>query len=217
MIAPALVIFDCDGVLVDSEPLQIQALLDVAAKLGFSMPHAAAVERFRGASMAEVVRVVEEQIGRATPAAFVPDVRAHQAVVFGRSLRAIDGVREAIEAIPLPRCVASSGPLDKIRLSLQLTGLHAFFGDHLFSAYDVGSWKPAPGLFLHAAARMGAAPGDCIVIEDSVVGVQAGVAAGMRVLGYAGPDRAGELAAAGAHVFGAMSGLPRLVLDGWGG
>jgi HAD superfamily hydrolase (TIGR01509 family) len=204
----SLVIFDCDGVLVDSEPLQIQALLDVAAPLGFSMPLVAAVERFRGAKMADVVAVVEGQIGTAVPPDFVPRVRARQAEAFARELRAVEGVREAILAIPVARCVASSGPLEKIHLSLTITGLLDLFGDNLFSAYTIGRWKPDPGLFLHAAARMGVAPGDCVVVEDSVLGVQAGVAAGMRVLGYADEGRRASLAAAGAEVFVAMRELP---------
>ena len=208
----SLVIFDCDGVLVDSEPLQIQALLDVAAPLGFSMPLVAAVERFRGAKMADIVAAVEGQMGSAVQPDFVARVRARQAEVFARELRAVDGVREAILAIPLARCVASSGPLEKIRLSLAITGLLDLFGDNLFSAYAIGRWKPDPGLFLHAAARMGVAPADCVVVEDSVLGVQAGVAAGMRVLGYADEARGASLAAAGAEVFVAMRELPDRIL-----
>ena len=209
---PSLVIFDCDGVLVDSEPIQLRALLDVAATVGFSMSLPAAIQRFRGAKMADVVRTIEEQIGGPTPADFVATVRARQAEVFARELRPVDGVREAIERLPMPCCVASSGPVEKIRLSLTITGLLDRFGDHIFSSYEIGSWKPEPDLFLHAAASMGFPPEETLVVEDSILGVRAGVAAHMRVLGYADEARAPELAAAGAQVFAAMSALPGLIL-----
>lgn len=209
---PSLVIFDCDGVLVDSEPLQLRALLDVAATVGFVMSLPTAIDRFRGAKMADVVRTIEEQIGHPTPADFVTTVRARQAEAFARELRAVDGVREALERLPMPCCVASSGPVEKVRLSLTITGLLDRFADHIFSSYQIGSWKPEPGLFLHAAASMGFAPKETVVVEDSILGVRAGVAARMRVLGYADRARAPELAAAGAEVFAAMSDLPGLIL-----
>ena len=209
--APSLVIFDCDGVLVDSESLQLRALLDVAGPLGFTMPLETAIERFRGAKMADVVRAIEGEVGAPTPTEFVADVRARQAEVFARELRPVEGIHEALARLPWPRCVASSGPLEKIRLSLTLTGLLDAFGDRIFSSYEIGSWKPEPDLFLHAAARMGASPRDTVVVEDSVLGVRAGVAAGMRVLGYAEGTRAVALAGAGAEVFGAMRDLPALI------
>jgi HAD superfamily hydrolase (TIGR01509 family) len=208
----SLIIFDCDGVLVDSEALQIRALLEVAAPLGFQMPLEDAVERFRGAKMANVVSAIEARIGAATPARFVADVRARQADAFARELRPVDGIHDALARLPVPRCVASSGPLEKIRLSLTITGLLDAFGDRIFSAYEIDSWKPEPDLFLYAAERMGAAPSDTVVVEDSLLGVQAGVAAGMRVFGFAEGARAVALAAAGAEVFGAMRDLPALVL-----
>ncbi len=212
MSGSSLVIFDCDGVLVDSEPLQLQALLDVAATVGFVLPLPEAIDRFRGAKMADVVRFIEERIGRPTPADFVSSVRARQAEAFVRELRPVEGVRDAIDRLPVPRCVASSGPVEKIRLSLTITGLLDRFGDRIFSSYEIGSWKPEPDLFLHAAKSMGASPGETVVVEDSVLGVRAGVAAGMRVLGFADDARAAVLAGAGAEVFRAMSELPRLIL-----
>lgn len=211
--APSLVIFDCDGVLVDSEEIQTRLLLELAGELGFSLPTAEALERFRGAKMADVVRLIEEQIGRPTPADFVQTVRQRQAEVFASELRAVDGIHAALARLPLARCVASSGPAEKIHHSLALTGLADSFGDHIFSSYDIGSWKPAPDLFLHAARRMGAAPHECVVVEDSVVGVQAGVAAGMRVLGFAPAGSRGlALVDAGAEVFSDMDRLPALIL-----
>jgi HAD superfamily hydrolase (TIGR01509 family) len=212
---PSLVIFDCDGVLVDSETLQTELLLELAGELGFSLPRTEALDRFRGANLTDVVSLIEAQIGRPTPEDFVPVMRKRQAELFTRELRAVDGIHEALAALPgLPRCVASSGPVAKIRLSLALTGLTDAFGEHIFSGYDIGSWKPAPDLFLHAAARMGASAAGCVVVEDSVIGVQAAVAARMRVLGFAGIEasRGRALAEAGAHVFTDMRALPALVL-----
>ncbi len=210
---PSLVIFDCDGVLVDSEEIQARIILELAGALGFSLPGSEALERFRGAKMADVVRLIEDQIGRTTPADFVQAVRSRQAEVFASELRSVDGIHAALAGLPVARCVASSGPPEKIRHSLALTGLLESFGDHIFSSYDIGSWKPAPDLFLHAARTMGAAPHGCVVVEDSVVGVQAGVAAGMRVLGFAPAGSRGRaLAAAGAEVFADMRRLPVLIL-----
>jgi HAD superfamily hydrolase (TIGR01509 family) len=212
-VVPSLVIFDCDGVLVDSEETQARVILALAGDLGFSLPSAEALGRFRGAKMADIVRLIEEQIGRPTPADFVPELRRRQAEVFARELRPVDGIHAALAELPMARCVASSGPPEKIRLSLTLTGLLESFGNHIFSSYDIGSWKPAPDLFLHAALRMGAAPHECVVVEDSLVGVQAGVAAGMRVLGFAGVagSRGRTLAEAGAEVFADMRRLPGLI------
>jgi HAD superfamily hydrolase (TIGR01509 family) len=211
---PSLVIFDCDGVLVDSEELQTRVLLEVAGELGFSLSLPEAVGRFRGAKIASTVRIIEEQLGRPTPEDFVLTVRARTARAFDDELRAIEGIHDALESIATPRCVASSGPVEKIEQALRLTKLLGHFEGRIFSSYDIGSWKPAPDLFLHAAARMGARASECVVVEDSVLGVQAGVAAGMRVLGFASDQRARELSAAGAEVFASMGDLAALIRGG---
>jgi len=205
-----LVLFDCDGVLVDSERLQTEVMLEAAASVGFAMGLDEAVRRFRGQKMSECVTVIEAQIGRPVPASFVPDIRERTARAFADRLRPIPGVAAALARMGGPRCVASNGPIEKMRLSLRVTGLARFFDDRLYSAYDVGSWKPAPGLFLYAAEALRVPAAACVVVEDSVPGVTVGVAAGMRVLGYA-PDGGGDLAAAGAEVFASMDALPGLV------
>lgn len=209
---PALVIFDCDGVLVDSEVLGNRVLVEFLADLGVTMGVAEAVALFRGCKMADCVAEVERRLGRSAPSSFVEELRARTAAAFERDLRPVDGVAAAIDALTIPICVASSGPMEKIRLALKVTGLLTKFEGRIFSSYEVKSWKPEPGLLLHASRAMGAAPAACTVIEDSVPGVRAGVSAGMRVLGYApDPQHAAVLAAEGAITFHTMSVLPRLL------
>jgi HAD superfamily hydrolase (TIGR01509 family) len=161
--------------------------------------------------MSECVEEIERRLGHPAPADFVPIVRARMAETFRRELRAIEGIHAALDAIDLPVCVASSGPPEKINLSLQLTGLLPVFAGRIFSAYDVGSWKPDPGLFLHAARAMGVEPAACAVIEDSLLGVQAGIAAGMRVYAYAPGGDPQLLAGEGATLFSSMRELPGLL------
>jgi HAD superfamily hydrolase (TIGR01509 family) len=209
--SPELVIFDCDGVLVDSEGIATRVLVEEARTLGLDLPIAEGLELFRGEKMARCVATLEGRLGRSVPQGFVLRVRERMSQAFTTELRAVDGVKEVLAGISVPMCVASSGPLEKIRLSLRLTGLLEYFDGHLFSAYEINSWKPAPDLFLHAARVMGAAPNACVVVEDSLPGVRAGVAAGMRVLAFAEGALADRLAAEGGEVFGAMRQLSRLL------
>lgn len=213
---PDLVIFDCDGVLVDSEPLANAVLARALSAEGLATTLAESVERYTGLSMRSMVERAEAALGRPLPHDFIDRVQAETFAAFRRALRPVPGVREALERIDLPVCVASSGTPDKIALSLRVTGLDCFFGDHVFSATMVPRGKPFPDLFLHAAAGMGTAPGRCVVVEDSLPGVQAAVAAGMKVLGYAGGDHGGEaharrLERAGAQPFDDMARLPTLL------
>ncbi len=159
--------------------------------------------------MAEVVSTLERHLNRSLPDTFVPELRARMAILFRSELRSIDGIESVLDHLEVPYCVVSNAPVEKIRLTLGVTGLLPRFESRIFSAYDVNIWKPDPGLYLHAAATMGARPERCIVIEDSVPGVEAGVAAGMHVFGFAPNDSGAELAARGAQVFSAMSQLPQ--------
>lgn len=208
---PALVIFDCDGVLVDSEPLGCAAMVRKLAALGLHITHDAAMALFRGRRMADSITVAERHFGTTLPASFVPELRAETAAALRGGLRPIAGIAAALAGIDRPICVASNGPRDQIELSLTLTGLIARFAGRIFSAYEVGSWKPDPGLFLFAARTIGAGPAQCVVVEDSLPGVQAAVAAGMRVMAYAGDRPGDDLAAAGGQVFRSMAELPRLL------
>ena len=202
-----LILFDCDGVLVDSEVLATRELQRYLEDLSF--PTAFEVEnhdRFTGLSLRDIRTSIENEAGRSLPEDFERELRRRDMKAFQRDLRPINGVRDTLSALDLPRCVASSGSQEKIRHSLALTGLIDYFGTHLFSAHDqqVHQGKPAPDLFLHAAKSMGFPPNSCLVIEDSVAGVRAGVAAGMRTIGFTGgshcsPDHPARLRHAGAH------------------
>jgi HAD superfamily hydrolase (TIGR01509 family) len=176
------VIFDCDGTLVDSEPLSALVFAEALAAEGLAISPAEALAAFRGRRFALCVQMAEAMLGRALPPDFEAMVRDRTAVAFRERLQVIEGAAALLSALALPFCVASNAPRAKTELSLSLTGLRGFFGDRIFSAYDVGSWKPDPGLFLHAAAAIGLDSADCLVVEDSEAGVAAGVAAGMRVV-----------------------------------
>lgn len=181
------IIFDCDGTLVDSEGLSNEVLVDMVAEQGLVLSVADAMSAFRGGRMADCVAQLEKRLGRTLPSTFVSELRSRTAAAFRERLRPIDGALELVESLsklPVSICVASSGPVDKIELSLSLTGLLPFFEGRIFSSYAVGIWKPDPGLFLHAAEALGVAPGDCAVVEDSLPGIRAGIAAGMTVFAF---------------------------------
>jgi HAD superfamily hydrolase (TIGR01509 family) len=206
-----LVIFDCDGVLVDSERIANTEFARMLAQLGLNFTLEQMFERFVGRSMATCLQQVQELLGRAPPPDFESRLRACTEQALRRDLTAVRGVREALAAIALPYCVASSGDHAKMRLTLGITGLLPLFEGRLYSVTEVARGKPAPDVFLHAARCMGAQPARTAVVEDSVTGVQAAVAAGMRVFGYAAPGDPGGLARAGAIVFSDMAELPGLL------
>ena len=207
-----LVIFDCDGVLVDSELLANRVLAEAVTALGIDMDADEAMRTFRGLKMAECVRQIEARLGQTVPHTFLSDFRTRESDAFKRDLRPVDGITHVLENLSTPFCVASNGPREKIELSLGITGLRPHFSERIFSAYDVGCWKPDPGLFLHAATTLGVAPGRCVVVEDSVTGVTAAAAAGMCVFGYAAAQEdESSLSAAGATTFHTMRDLPNLL------
>jgi HAD superfamily hydrolase (TIGR01509 family) len=207
-----LVIFDCDGVLVDSERLAIKVDVEVLARLGWQMTEADAVEQFVGISMAQVRAKVESRLGRSLPPRWEDEFNRCLRERFLSDLRPVDGVVQALDAIEQDTCVASSGTHEKIRFSLSLTGLYPRFEGRIFSASDVSRGKPAPDLFLHAAARMDVSPQECVVVEDSAPGVAAALAAGMRVLAYSGGvTPASRLSLPGAILFDNMRRLPELL------
>ncbi len=213
---PELVIFDCDGVLVDSEPIANRILVAALAEAGYAIDMDQAMARFVGRGMAAVVAMVEAEHGRPLPPDFLERLQARTFAAFRAELRPIPGIRQALAAITAPVCVASSGSHQKIALSLSLCGLDAAFRGRVFSAADVTRGKPHPELFLHASQRLGARPEASVVVEDSVVGVAAAAAAGMIPLGFAGgshggPALARRLGEAGARVFDRMVALPGLL------
>jgi len=208
-----LVIFDCDGVLVDSERLSVEVDRRVLASLGWKISREEIIDRFVGRSSTHFRAEVEVQLGRALPDDWEEPYQPWYLDAFERELEAVPGVGDALESLDVPTCVASNGAHDKIRRNLGLTGLLPRFEGRIFSAEDVDEGKPAPDLFLHAAERLGVDPAGCVVIEDSRYGVQAARAAGMRVFGYGGGITSAEsLHREGATVFTDMKDLPRLLL-----
>lgn len=208
---PDLIIFDCDGVLVDSEVLSCRCLSDVLAEFGFVLSEARALELFLGRSTKAIEQHYRD-LGQIVPDGFLPRLKSRVLETFAASLEPIPGVGAVVSELTVPFCVASSSDLDRVALSLDVTGLRAHFGDRIYTAQMVRHGKPAPDLFLYAAGRMGAQPSRTLVIEDSVSGVQAGKAAGMTVWGfvggghYSGRDGQAILSAAGAdRVFARMS------------
>lgn len=213
--SPTLLIFDCDGVLVDSEELGTRVLLEAAREVGpLAMDLPEATSLFRGRKMAECVAILSERIGKAFPEDFTARFRARQAEVFRQKLKPIPGVHAALQEITIPKCVASNGPREKITLSLTVTGLLPFFDGRIFSSYELQTWKPDPGLYLHAAGALQVAPQKCAVVEDSVLGVRAGLAAGMHVFAYIAAGDAPEFHLPGVTAFEHMAQLPRLLHPG---
>jgi HAD superfamily hydrolase (TIGR01509 family) len=208
----SLVIFDCDGVLVDTERIAVRIDVVVLARLGWTLTEAEVIDRFMGRTDAEMTRQIETHLGRRLPPDWEEPFRHLYRDAFAAELAPVPGIVEALDAIALPTCVASSGTHEKIRFTLGLTGLYERFAGRIFSASEVARGKPAPDLFLHAASRMGVAPADCAVVEDSRYGVEAARAAGMRAFGYAGglaPRH--SLEGPQTVVFDDMRELPRLL------
>ncbi|MER9593608.1 HAD family hydrolase [Mesorhizobium sp. M0244] len=189
---PELVIFDCDGVLVDSEMLSVSALLDMIALAGGTVSEDAAYEHFLGKSMKSVREILGSDFGLEITDQHLTEMRAELMRRFGEELKPMPGIALVLPRLGVPCCVASSGTLERIRYALEVTGLLGLLEPHLFSAAMVARGKPAPDLFLHAAAKMGAAPQNCLVVEDSPAGIAAARAAGMRVLAFTGGSHAGN-------------------------
>jgi HAD superfamily hydrolase (TIGR01509 family) len=207
-----LVIFDCDGVLVDSERLAIKIDVAVLAQLGWHLTEAEIIERFVGVSEARFRQEIESHLGRGLTDDWEQEFEPLYRNAFQAELRAVEGIVEALDRIVLPTCVASSGSHEKMRFTLGLTGLYDRFSGRIFSATDVARGKPAPDLFLYAAERMGVAPEACVVVEDSAMGVAGARAAGMHVLAYAGGvTKAAKLAGPSTVVFEHMRELPGLL------
>jgi HAD superfamily hydrolase (TIGR01509 family) len=208
-----LVIFDCDGVLVDSELVCNSTLVEFVSEFGLSLDLKEALVLFKGCKMADCVSLIEQRLGQPLPSDFVAQLRSRIASAYEQDLKPITGIKGVLESLDLPICVASNGPVHMITLALQVTDLLPYFQGHIFSSYQVNQWKPEPHLFLHAASIMGVLPSECAVVEDSVLGVRAGVAAGMRVFGYAEHSEAKQLESCGAHVFNSMYQLPSLLMS----
>lgn len=204
---PRCIIFDCDGILVDSEQITFSVLAAMSKEAGLSLSEAELEANFLGKSLNSIIAFIEQATGKSLVNNFESEFRERTFTKFKTDLQPVDGTTELLERLTLPICVASSGPPQKIRMNLELTGLDHYFGDHIFSCYDLKRWKPDPAIFLHAADIMGFLPQECVVIEDSPTGVQGAVAGGFRTYGLARHDNDQRLAAAGAVVFQHMGEL----------
>lgn len=185
-----LAIFDCDGVLVDSEPISLSVLLDLLAEIGCPLPREDGYRYLLGRSMASIAEWLRITHGLILTDTHLKTLREQLFDRFRKELKPTPGVADAVAAIGIPVCVASSSQPDRIRLSLDVTGLLPLFAPHLFSASMVAHGKPAPDLFVHTARSMGVAPAHCIVIEDSPAGIAAARAAGMKVIAFVGGSHA---------------------------
>jgi HAD superfamily hydrolase (TIGR01509 family) len=207
-----LVIFDCDGVLVDSESIANRILAEELTRIGLPTTCAESVGLYMGKSEKDCLSLIAEQLGTPPPPDLLKNYHSRTASAFVQELKPVSGIVESLKRIPFAKCVGSSGSHQKIQASLSQTGLQEFFKNNIFSAADVEKGKPHPDLFLYAAEKMKVAADSCIVIEESVPGVTAAKAAGMRVFGYTALTSAAQLKSAGADVFNNMLDLPDLLL-----
>jgi len=201
------IIFDCDGVLVDSEAISCGVVAELANAEGANINVEYAVKHFSGTSLQFVIDHIESLIHKKLPSNFVQEYRRLCTLRFETDIQPIKGIENVLEQLTLPFCVASNGPLDKMRMNLQWTGLSKYFHDNLFSAYEVDAWKPDPTLFLTAAKTMGFDPKDCAVIEDSLSGVQAGIAGGFDVFALTHTHKLDAFRSQGVTVFSEMNQL----------
>jgi HAD superfamily hydrolase (TIGR01509 family) len=208
----ALVIFDCDGVLVDSEVITSRVFTKMLNELGIVVATDEVFETFVGKSMAQCLEIIAGLLGREVSEDFVRQYHLRTTAALKSELKAVAGIEAVLETLPMPYCVASNGTREKMQTTLGITGLLPNFKDKLFSVSEVARGKPFPDVFLYAAGKSGVAPSACAVIEDTSTGVAAGVAAGMTVFGYCAHTPAHRLIDAGAHrTFDRMSDLPGLL------
>ncbi|MBX2817124.1 MAG: HAD-IA family hydrolase [Saprospiraceae bacterium] len=182
-----LVIFDCDGTLVDSEHLANRFFVQLVNQLGADLTVNEAAHHFVGTSLAFCMSYTADKYGITFPKDFVLEYRASLQTIFRNELQPMPYAKDVLRQLKSPLCVASNGPMEPMKDNLQTTGLLSYFGDHIYSAYTINAWKPDPDLFLHAAAQFEMDPSQCLVIEDSSAGVQAALAAGMDVLHFCPP------------------------------
>ncbi|MGH1468153.1 MAG: HAD family hydrolase [Bdellovibrionales bacterium] len=202
-----LIIFDCDGVLVDSESITNQVLVDYVNEFGVGITLERALELFQGGTIADWIHYVKVEHDIELPQEFVSNFRHKMKVAFEKELEPVSGVEKLIESLNCKICIASNGPMEKMETTLRVTKLNRYFGENIYSAYQINKFKPDPSLFLHAAKEMGIEPQHCTVIEDSPRGAQAAVAAGMTVYGYDVYGKTQALIDNGALLFTKMTDL----------
>ncbi|MBT8303668.1 MAG: HAD-IA family hydrolase [Bacteroidia bacterium] len=201
------VIFDCDGVLVDSEVIGNGVMVEMANELGAQIDLSYAMTHFKGSFLYSCMTRIESLIGQPLPSTFEKDYRQRSYEAFRTQIKPVKDVEQVLNSLRLPFCVASSGPVEKIKLNLSLTGLMDHFEKKVFSCYDIQKWKPDPAIFLWAAETMGFTPEECVVIEDSISGVNAALSGGFDVFGFTAHDHNEELKETSTRTFNAMDQL----------
>ncbi|PWH83449.1 HAD family hydrolase [Algibacter marinivivus] len=201
------IIFDCDGVLIDSESIAIKVLVDMANDLGANMDFKESLISLKGKALNLCMDVISKRINNPLPIHFEQDYRINTFEAFRKDIQPIKGIKDVVQSLNVPFCVASSGPENKIRLNLEITDLLPFFEGNIFSCYAIQKWKPEPDIFLWAAKTMGFIPSECLVIEDSVSGVKAAKTGGFDVYGYTEHDYNNELETLVNKTFGSMDDL----------
>ncbi|WP_162497547.1 HAD family hydrolase [Aureibaculum marinum] len=205
------IIFDCDGVLVDSEAISTQVMVDLLKTVDYHINIETAIDLFTGLALKDNFALVEKEIGKKLPDNFEDTYRKLSFEAFQRDLQPIDGVQALLEKLTVPYCVASSGPVNKIKLNLKITNLLPYFDNNIFSCYEIKSWKPEPDIFLHAAKTMGFSPEDCVVIEDSLPGVTAAKAGGFDVFALENESNKTTLKNVDVSTFKKMRDLERIL------
>jgi HAD superfamily hydrolase (TIGR01509 family) len=205
------IIFDNDGVLIDSEIISNKVMVEMAKSVGVTIDMDYAMKHFSGVSLQNTMDYIERKAGKKLPDDFEQEFRKRTFERFKTDLKPVKGVAELLGKISVPCCVASSGPREKLELSLKVTNLIHKFEHRVFSCYDIGAWKPNPDIFLYAAKEMGFKPGECAVVEDSLAGVKAAKAGGFDVYGFANERNKREFEELGATVFFSMEELAGLL------
>lgn len=205
------IIFDCDGVLIDSESIAIGVLVDMANELGANMDFKESLINLKGKALNLCMDIISKRIKSPLPVHFEQDYRINTFEAFRKDIKPIKGIKKVVENLEIPFCVASSGPENKIRLNLEVTGLLPYFEDKIFSCYAIQKWKPEPDIFLWAAKTMGFTPNECLVVEDSVSGVKAALSGGFDVFGYTEHDYKNELQALATNTFSSMDQLTEII------
>jgi HAD superfamily hydrolase (TIGR01509 family) len=206
-----LVIFDCDGVLVDSELITNTIFADMLNELGISVTLEDMFEKFVGHSMPYCIELIESLLGKKIPEDFIQNFTDRNAIALNNNLKEVDGIKEVLNQLKIPYCVASNGTHEKIQMTLGITNLLSYFEGNIFSVIEVTRGKPYPDVFLYAAKKMGVKASKCAVVEDTPIGVKAGIAAGMKVFGYAKLMPAHKLEQEGAIIFRDMRQLSNLL------
>jgi HAD superfamily hydrolase (TIGR01509 family) len=204
------VIFDCDGVLVDSEPISNRVLIEMANELGANLNLEYAYDNFKGNSLKNCIILISELVPLASKKQFEKDFRERSFRAFEKEIQPIAHIEEALNALRLPYAVASSGPQYKIELNLKLTGLLSYFENRIYSCYTIQKWKPEPDVFLWAAQDLKVAPEECLVVEDSIIGIEAALSGGFKVAAY-NPENSNVLTERANRTFSDMLNLNKII------